>query len=58
MAFSDYRILEWTNPIVNEADRPKRSAAEMKAVFDSNTNQIREALNGLIGALTEPGSAD
>lgn len=58
MAFSDYKITTWTQPVVNEADRPRRSAQEMKAVFDSNSNQLKEAFNGLIDALSGDGSAD
>lgn len=46
------KIGEWKNPIVNEADRPNRSAADMKAIFDSNTNELKDALNGLIDDLT------
>lgn len=57
MAFSDYKITTWTQPVVNEADRPKRSAQEMKAVFDSNSNQLKTAFNGLIDALSASGSA-
>lgn len=52
MAFSDYKITTWTQPVSGEADRPKRSASEMKAVFDSNSNQLKEAFNNLIDALS------
>lgn len=45
------KIGEWSNPIVNEADRPNRSAADMKAIFDSNANELKDALNGLIDDL-------
>lgn len=54
----DYKIKDWTNPIVNEADRPQRSASSMKEVFDSNSNQLRAALNALIDALTQSGASD
>ena len=49
MAFT--RQGAWTNPIVNEADRPKRSASAMKAVFDSNSNDLKGTLNGLMDDL-------
>lgn len=58
MALTDNKITTWTNPIVNEADRPQRSAADMKAIFDSNSNQLKKALNGLIDALTQSGGGD
>lgn len=45
MAFT--KIGDWTDPVVNEPDRPNRTASEMKAVFDANSNQIREAFNTL-----------
>ena len=58
MALTDNKITTWTNPIVNEADRPQRSAADMKAIFDSNSNQLKKALNGLIDALGQSGGGD
>lgn len=58
MAIQDNKITTWTNPIVNEADRPQRSAADMKAIFDSNSNQLKTALNNLIDALTAGGAGD
>lgn len=51
MSIQDRRIEEWRNPISAEADRPNRSAADMKAIFDSNTNELKDALNGLIDDL-------
>ena len=57
MAINDNKILSWTNPIVNESDRPQRTASEMKAVFDSNSNQLRQAVNGLIDDLAAPEAA-
>lgn len=58
MALTDNKITTWTNPVVNEADRPQRSAADMKAIFDSNSNQLKTALNNLIDALTAGGAGD
>lgn len=52
MAITDRKITAWTNPIASEADRPQRTASDMKAVFDSNSNQLKESLNGLIDDLS------
>lgn len=54
----DLKITEWNTPIVNEADRPQRSASEMKEIFDGNSNQLRAAVNNLIDALTTSGAED
>ena len=43
---------------MNEADRPQRSASNMKEIFDSNSNQLKAALNALIDALAAGGAAD
>ncbi|MDO4493827.1 MAG: hypothetical protein Q4C53_08090 [Clostridia bacterium] len=45
---NDRKINAWANPIASEADRPNRSAADMKRIFDSNTNELKDALNGAI----------
>ena len=58
MALNDHKIAAWTNPIVGEADRPQRSASSMKAVFDSNSNQLKDSVNGLIDDLAAPGGID
>lgn len=58
MAFSERRVGAWTNPVSSEADRPARTAEEMKAVFDSNSNQLKDALNGLIDDLVSPAAAN
>lgn len=44
----DRKIGAWANPIVNEADRPNRSAADMKSIFDSNSNELKDAVNGVV----------
>ena len=49
---TDHKITVWTQPVSAEADRPQRSAAEMKAVFDSNANQLKAAFNALIDELS------
>ena len=58
MSLIDSKIGDWTNPVVKEADRPQRSADEMKAVFDSNSNQLKTALNAAIDRLTSTGGAE
>ena len=58
MSITDNKITTWNNPIVNEADRPQRSASDMKAIFDSNSNQLKAALNALIDALAQGGASD
>lgn len=58
MSIKDKKITSWTSPVVNESDRPQRTASEMKAVFDSNSNQLRAALNGLIDELSENGAGE
>ena len=48
MGLKDRIISAWENPIVNEADRPNRPAAAMKEIFDSNSNELKDAFNGAI----------
>lgn len=57
MAFLERKIGAWINPVSSEADRPARTAEEMKAVFDSNSNQLKDAVNGLIDDLHSPAAA-
>lgn len=47
MSLTDRKIAAWTNPVAAESDRPNRSAAAMKTVFDSNSNQLKDAVNGI-----------
>lgn len=51
------KIGEWNSPVSAEADRPNRPATDMKAVFDANSNQIKEAFNNLVDAV-QAGGAD
>ena len=51
----DNKINHWEHPISNEQDRPQRTAREMKEVFDSNTNELKAALNAVIDALAGEG---
>ena len=55
MAIKDRKITAWTSPVSNEADQPKRAAAEMKAVFDANSNQLKDAFNNVIDDLSGDG---
>ena len=48
---SDKKITTWTNPVADEADRPSRSASAMKQIFDSNSNELKDALNEVIDEL-------
>ena len=57
MAITDKKIGSWTNPVVNEADQPQRTAAEMKAIFDANSNQIKAAFNAVVDELVGEGGA-
>lgn len=54
---TERKIGAWTNPVSAESDRPARTAAEMKAIFDSNSNQLKDALNGLVDDLVSPTAA-
>lgn len=53
----DLKINEWENPISNQADRPLLTAEQMKAAFDSNSNQLRSVVNALIDALSSDGAS-
>lgn len=57
MSLTEKKIAAWTNPVSAEADRPERSAADMKAIFDSNSNQLKAALNSAIDELVSPAGA-
>ncbi len=57
MSLTDNKISTWTSPIVGEADQPSRTASEMKAVFDANSNELKTALNNLIDALVASGGS-
>ena len=53
----DRKILNWTQPVTSLDDKPKLTAAALKAAFDSNTNEVKPALNGMIDDLTGTGGA-
>lgn len=52
MALSDYRIERFAKPVSSLADKPQMSASELKAWFDSNSeNELKSSVNGLIDEL-------
>ena len=51
------KIDAFRNPVSNLPDRPMMSASELKKHFDSNSEELREALNGLIDLLVSNGGA-
>lgn len=57
MALTERKITTWTKPISSLADRPQMSAAELKAAFDSNANEIKPKFNGLVDDLIGAGGA-
>lgn len=52
MALNDRKITDWTQPVSSLDDRPQMTASALKAAFDSNTNQLKPAVNGMIDDLT------
>ena len=54
---NDRKITDWTQPVSSLDDRPQMTASALKAAFDSNTNQLKPAVNGMIDDLTGTGGA-
>lgn len=54
MGLDNYKISNWKSPVTSLADRPKMTAANLKAAFDSNSNELKEAHNKLIEYLKDP----
>ena len=52
------KIGTWKNPVSGLADQPTQSASALKAVFDSNSNELKEALNGVIDDLKGTSGAE
>ena len=52
------KITTWEKPVSAEADRPQRTATELKAVFDGNSEQLKSSVNGLIDDLTGSAGAE
>ena len=57
MAFSDHKITEFQNRIIELADQPNMQPDELKAYFDSSPEELRQAHNSLCDALTAPTAA-
>lgn len=57
MGLTERKLTDWTQPVSSLDDRPQMTASALKAAFDSNTNQIKPALNGVIDDLTGTGGA-
>ena len=57
MAFSDHKITEFQNRIIELADQPNMQPDELKAYFDSSPEELRQAHNSLCDALTAPAAA-
>ena len=54
MSLSDHKITSWTQDVSSMPDRPSASgwtSSQVKAGFDSNSNQLKDAINGLIDDL-------
>lgn len=47
----------WQNPVTELPDTPQISPDDLKAVFDSNTNELKPNFNGLINDLAGAGGA-
>lgn len=54
----DNKIISWKTPIISLEDKPKLIAADLKACFDSNSNELKDSLNGVIDTLTSKTGAD
>ncbi len=52
MALIDRKINDWSQPVSSLDDKPQMTAAALKAAFDSNSNQLKPAINGIIDDLT------
>ena len=59
MSLADRKITSFVQPVTSLADKPQITAAELKAAFDSNSNELRPALNGIIDDLmSNSGASD
>ena len=57
MSLQDRKLTNWTQPVSSLDDKPQMTAEALKAAFDSNANEIKPALNGLIDDLAGIGGA-
>lgn len=52
MSLIDRKVNDWSQAVSSLDDKPKMTAAALKAAFDSNSNQLKPAINGIIDDLT------
>ena len=52
MSLIDRKVNDWSQAVSSLDDKPKMTAASLKAAFDSNSNQLKPAINGIIDDLT------
>ena len=52
MALKNRKLSEWTQAVSSLDDKPRMTAKELKAAFDSNSNELKPAINGIIDDLT------
>lgn len=52
MSLIDRKVNNWSQAVSSLDDKPKLTAAALKAAFDSNTNQLKPVINGIIDDLT------
>lgn len=57
MGLLDRKITSFVQPVTSLDDKPQMTAAALKAAFDSNSNELRPALNGVIDDLSGTGGA-
>ena len=57
MSLTDHKITYWENPISDLPDSPQLSADAMKTAFDSNSNELKTSVNGIITELTSTAGA-
>lgn len=52
MALIERKIDNWSQSVSSLLDKPRMKASELKAAFDSNSNEIKNAINSIIDELT------
>lgn len=51
MALIERKIDKWSQSVSSLLDKPRMTAKELKAAFYSNSNQTKQAINGIIDEL-------
>ena len=57
MALIDRKVNDWSQAVLSLDDKPKMTASDLKTAFDSNSNQLKPAINGIIDDLTSANGA-